>query len=55
MNEVSSQTKINAESANQSNQLASQSKAASEKGDAEMQALMKAMSEIGESSKNIRR
>lgn len=53
MNEISSQTKINAESANQSNQLAIKSKEGSERGNEEMQALVKAMAEIGDSSKNI--
>jgi methyl-accepting chemotaxis protein len=53
MTEIGSQTKTNAENANQANILTTQAKIAAEKGADEMNQLNKAMKEISESSKNI--
>ena len=53
MNELSSQTKMNAENANQASALAVQARKSTERGDQGMQNLMQAMAEINESSKNI--
>lgn len=53
LDEVGSQTKHNAESASKAKELAAQSQDSSEKGNAEMNRLMSAMTEINDSSKNI--
>lgn len=53
MSEIGSQTRTNAENANQANILTFEAKEAAEKGNKEMEQLNKAMSEITESSKNI--
>jgi methyl-accepting chemotaxis protein len=53
MGEIGSQTKTNAENANQANILANQAKQSAESGNNEMGQLNKAMSEISESSANI--
>ena len=51
--ELGEQTKINAESANQANQLSDKSKSAAEKGNRQMQEMVAAMDEINNSSRNI--
>ena len=53
MSEVSSQTKRNAENANIANKLALESREFSNKGEIEMNDLLKAMTNISESSSNI--
>lgn len=53
MSEIGSQTKTNAENANQANILANTAKQSAEKGSQEMSQLNKAMAEITDSSKNI--
>ncbi len=53
MSEIGSQTKTNAENANQANILTFDAKEAAEKGNREMEQLNKAMAEISESSRNI--
>lgn len=53
MAEIGSQTKTNAENANQANILTFEAKEAAEKGNREMEQLNKAMAEITESSRNI--
>jgi methyl-accepting chemotaxis protein len=55
MQEIASQTKLNAENANQANQLAAFSRSSAERGNEDMRALIEAMNEINESSKNISR
>ena len=51
--QMASQTKVNAESANQVSEIASGAKAAAQKGDKQMQELLAAMGDINESSRNI--
>lgn len=51
--EMGSQTKQNAENATSANQLAVQARDAAEKGNGQMQGMVKAMEEINESSRNI--
>jgi methyl-accepting chemotaxis protein len=53
MTEMASQTTTNAENANQANQLALQARDDAEKGNMHMAELMKAMTDINESGKNI--
>ncbi len=53
MSELGSQTKTNAENANQAKVLVFESKNAAEKGNKEMEQLNNAMKEINDSSKNI--
>lgn len=53
MSEIGSQTKTNAENANQANILTYEAKENAEKGNREMEQLNKAMDEITESSRNI--
>ena len=53
MTEIGSQTKTNAENANEANTLTISAKDGAEKGNAEMGRLNEAMAEITESSKNI--
>lgn len=53
MAEIGSQTRLNAENANQANVLTLDSRNAAEKGNVEMSQLNEAMTEITESSKNI--
>ena len=53
MAEIGSQTKLNAENANQANVLTLEAREAAEKGNSEMDQLNSATSEINESSKNI--
>ncbi|MBN2429676.1 MAG: HAMP domain-containing protein [Deltaproteobacteria bacterium] len=53
MTEMSSQTKANAENAGQANQLSAQARDAAQKGNAQMQEMMKAMDDINESGQNI--
>ncbi len=53
MTEMASQTKLNAENAAQANQLAGQTRAAAEGGNAKMQEMVKAMGEINEAGENI--
>ena len=53
MTEIGSQTKTNAENANQANTLTMSARDGAEKGNSEMGRLNEAMSEITESSKNI--
>jgi methyl-accepting chemotaxis protein len=55
MHEIASQTNLNAENANQANQLAIHSRDSAERGNGDMAALIQAMQEINESSKNISR
>jgi methyl-accepting chemotaxis protein len=55
MQEIASQTKLNAENANQANQLAAYSRSAADRGNDDMKLLIEAMNEINESSKNISR
>jgi methyl-accepting chemotaxis protein len=55
MQEIASQTKLNAENANQANQLAVLSRDSAERGSGDMSELIAAMNEINESSKNISR
>lgn len=53
MSEIGSQTKNNAENANQANILTSESRKSAEKGNNEMQQLNSAMEDITDSSRNI--
>jgi methyl-accepting chemotaxis protein len=53
MTQIGSQTKLNAENANQANILTVDARDAAERGNNEMQQLNQAMTEITESSKNI--
>ncbi len=53
MNELSGQTKANADNANQANQLASQAHSAADDGNRQMQQMVTAMSDINESGQNI--
>ncbi|MFZ5989060.1 MAG: methyl-accepting chemotaxis protein [Bacillota bacterium] len=53
MTQVASQTKKNAESANQASQLALTAKENAERGNIQMQQMVKAMAEINDSSSNI--
>jgi methyl-accepting chemotaxis protein len=53
MNEMASQTKNNAENANQASQLATHSRTGAEKGNVLMQDMLKAMSDIDASSQSI--
>jgi methyl-accepting chemotaxis protein len=53
MEEMAAQTKQNAENANQANNLAEVSKETAVKGNAEMQEMLSAMTEINEASNNI--
>ena len=53
LEEISSQTEINAENANQANQLAENAKLHAEQGNGQMQEMLNAMEEINESSANI--
>ena len=53
MSEIGSQTRLNAENANQANSLSTEARDAAEKGNEEMGQLSEAMNEINESSKNI--
>ncbi|MCU0425307.1 MAG: methyl-accepting chemotaxis protein [Candidatus Kapabacteria bacterium] len=55
MHEIVSQTKTNAESATQANHLATQSQSAADNGNAQMQELIAAMTDINTSSANIAR
>jgi len=55
MQQITSQTKLNAENANQANQLAQTARGAAERGNSDMQELIAAMADINESSKNISR
>ncbi len=50
---MASQTKMNAENAEQANQLAAQTRGAAEKGNAQMREMMAAMSEIDAAGQNI--
>ena len=51
--EISSQTTLNAQNANQANELAEEAKANAKQGNAQMQEMLKAMDEINEASTNI--
>lgn len=51
--EISSQTKLNADNANEANELAETTKSEAVVGNNEMQSMLKAMEEINESSTNI--
>lgn len=53
MNELSGQTKANADNANQANQLASQARSAADSGNQQMQQMVTAMLDINESGQNI--
>lgn len=53
MNELSGQTKANADNANQANQLASQAHKAADDGNQQMQQMVTAMNDINESGQNI--
>lgn len=53
MSEIGSQTRLNAENANQANSLTLEAREGADKGNSEMSQLNEAMSEINESSKNI--
>ncbi|WHH60392.1 methyl-accepting chemotaxis protein [Petroclostridium sp. X23] len=53
LEEISSQTKLNAENANQANQLAENSKSNAVQGNIQMKEMVNAMEEINESSANI--
>jgi methyl-accepting chemotaxis protein len=53
MSEIGSQTRLNAENANQANGLTQEARDAAERGNNEMGQLNEAMTEINESSKNI--
>ncbi|SNS05018.1 methyl-accepting chemotaxis sensory transducer [Anaerovirgula multivorans] len=53
LEEISSQTKLNAQNANQANELAENAKLNAVQGDAQMKGMLKAMEEINESSANI--
>lgn len=53
LEEISSQTKLNAQNANQANELAETSKSNAVQGNTQMQDMLKAMDEINESSSSI--
>lgn len=53
LEEISSQTKLNAQNANQANELAEVAKSNALKGNSQMKEMQKAMEEINESSSNI--
>ncbi|WP_099468758.1 methyl-accepting chemotaxis protein [Konateibacter massiliensis] len=53
LEEISSQTKLNANNANQANELAGGAKSRAEHGNVQMQEMLEAMEEINESSSNI--
>jgi len=53
MNQLSSQTKTNAENASQANQLANEAHAAADKGNDQMQQMVTAMADINDSGQNI--
>jgi methyl-accepting chemotaxis protein len=53
MNQMASQTKVNAENAGQANQLSDEAKTAAESGNHQMQDMVVAMEEINESSQSI--
>ena len=53
MNEMATQTKINAENAGQANQLSDEAKKTAESGNLQMQDMVVAMEEINQSSQNI--
>lgn len=53
LEEISSQTKLNAQNANQANELAEVAKSNALKGNSQMKEMQKAMEEINESSTNI--
>lgn len=53
MNELSGQTKANADNANQANQLATQAHKAADNGSQQMQQMVAAMNDINESGQNI--
>jgi methyl-accepting chemotaxis protein len=53
LTEIASQTKTNAANAGQANSLAEQSREAAERGNVQMQDMVKAMAEISQSSQNI--
>lgn len=55
LDQISSQTRLNAENANQANQLAETAKVNAEQGNAQMKEMLQAMEEINESSTNISR
>ncbi len=53
ISEMAHQTKTNAENANQANHLSEQAKNAAEKGNTQMQAMVKAMDDINDAGQNI--
>ena len=53
LEEISSQTRLNAENANQANELAEMAKSNAVQGNVQMKEMLKAMEEINESSANI--
>ena len=53
LNEMSSQTSLNAENANQANQLTTEAQNAAQKGSNQMQAMVSAMAEINEAGQHI--
>ena len=53
LNEMSSQTTLNAENANQANELSAAAQQAAEKGSSQMQSMVGAMAEINEAGQNI--
>ena len=53
LNQTSSQTTLNAENASQANNLSAETKLAAEKGSAQMQTMVAAITEINESGQNI--
>ncbi|AWI04173.1 methyl-accepting chemotaxis protein [Clostridium drakei] len=53
LEEISSQTKVNAENANQANELSEFAKANAVKGNAQMKEMLKAMEDINDASSNI--
>lgn len=53
LEEISSQTKVNAENANQANELAEFAKANAVKGNTQMKEMLKAMEDINDASSNI--
>jgi len=55
MEEISAQTRLNSDNANEANKLSVGSKANAERGNSQMQEMLKAMNDINESSANISR
>ncbi len=53
MNQMTSQTRVNADNASQANRLSTQAKESAEQGNARMQAMVGAMADINVSSQNI--